>query len=181
MTTPDTVRVLRLVVEPLAEEGIETTELDARPGIGRSAIDAAVRSCDAVIHMPFNAADGPVLPRIIRTAVEDGMPVFAVRNLSIEPAQVDRLTPEQIRDAVRAPVETIALLVRQHLANRPPVDLTLHPPVERPGADDAGMVVSDTEVLLSWAERFVADAANPDDVRDEVDARRRQTRGTSCG
>ena len=57
---------------------------------------------------------------------------------------------------------------------RPTIDLRLHPPVERPEPIDAAVIGSEIESLLTWAERFVADEANPDDLRDEVDARRRQ-------
>ncbi|HEX7133394.1 MAG TPA: hypothetical protein VF228_12515 [Iamia sp.] len=53
-------------------------------------------------------------------------------------------------------------------------DLGLHPPAVRPEADDAGMVASEVEALLGWAERYVADEGNPDDLRREVEVRQSQ-------
>ncbi len=84
---------------------------------------------------------------------------------------VAHFRPGGLPSAARAVAERLRTILP---AEAHELDLRLHPPVERPEPDDAVVIGSEIESLLTWAERYVADEANPEDLRDEVDTRRRQ-------
>ena len=167
----------------LSVHDLEVLPADLRTGIARcDAYVGVVGAEHARRSRPGTIVSLP-LQDIIREVQEvrhRGIPAYAVLvgggRSSL--TSLDALPVSKVKDRKQATALAIAIAkeIVAALATTDREALALHPPAKRPAADDAGVVVSEVEGLLLMAERVVADEAVAEDLRDEVDARRRQLR-----